>query len=109
MDILSETPADLLIMVLEVTVLFFCLWPVYISGGLGAGDCKLLLTAGVFLPVKQAVIVVISTFFIAALEIILLRLVYRIKREKWKTGAIHFAPSFLGAVLLCQGWQLWPR
>ena len=101
-DILEKRPRDILIMAAEVIVLFICLWPVYSTGGLGAGDCKLLLLAGVFLPVKQAIMVIISTFFIAAIEIVLLWLISRFGKRKQKIEAIHFAPAFLGAVLA--GW-----
>lgn len=101
-DILEKKPLDILIMAAEVIVLFICLWPVYSTGGLGAGDCKLLLLAGVFLPVKQAIMVIISTFFIAAIEIVLLWLISRFGKRKRKIKAIHFAPAFLGAVLA--GW-----
>ncbi len=102
LDIMSEALWDIPVMVLEIVVLFICLWPVFAMGGLGAGDCKLLLMAGVFLPAKQAIFVIVSTFFIAAAESILLILIYRIKREKRKVTAIHFAPAFLLAVLCYQ-------
>lgn len=102
MDIFEKEPWDILSMALEVLVLFFCLWHVFAIGGLGAGDCKLLLLAGVFLPVQQAVLVIISTFFIAAIEIILLWLICRIKRKRQNITEIHFAPSFLLAVLFYQ-------
>lgn len=102
MDILDKTQWDILFMALEVIILFFCLWHVFAIGGLGAGDCKLLLLAGVFLPVKQAILVIASTFFIAAIEIMLLWVLYKIKKEKKSLTAIHFAPSFLAAVLFCQ-------
>lgn len=101
MDILSNTPEDIPVMVLEVTILFFCLWPVYTTGSLGAGDCKLLLTAGVFLPAGQAVFVVISTFFIAAAEIMLRISADSIKRNRRRIKAVRLAPPFLGAVLAC--------
>ena len=101
-DIRIRMPLDIPIMALEVIILFFCLWPVYGMGGLGAGDCKLLLMAGIFLPVQQAIFVIISTFFSAAAQSILLVLLYRIKKEKRKVTSIHFTPSFLLAVLLYQ-------
>lgn len=103
MDILSKTSSDIFVMLPEVIILFFCLWPIYRMGGLGAGDCKLLLLAGICLPVKQAISVIISTFFIAAGEIMLLWLFQKIKREQKKMTAIHFAPSYLLAVLICLG------
>lgn len=101
-DIFGKTPSDILIMVSEVILLFFCLWPIYRMGGLGAGDCKLLLLTGICLPVKQAILVIISTFFIAAAFIILLWLIQRIRKKKNKITAIHFAPHFLMAILICR-------
>lgn len=101
-DLFNEMPSDILVIVPEVIVLFFCLWPIYRMGGLGAGDCKLLLLAGVCLPVKQAVLVIICTFFIAAGEIILLWIIQKIRKEKKKITAIHFAPSFLAAAFICR-------
>lgn len=102
MDLFDKMPSDILIIVPEVTVLFFCLWPVYRMGGLGAGDCKLLLLAGVCLPVKQAVLVIIYTFFVAAAGIILLWFIQKTGKTKSKITAIHFAPSFLLAVFICR-------
>lgn len=101
-DIFDGNPLDILIMIAEVIVLFICLWPVYSTGGLGAGDCKLLMLAGAFLPVNQAVFIVVYTFFIAAAEIILWKLVCKIRREKKEIRSIHVAPVFLMAVLT--GW-----
>ncbi|MDE6951736.1 MAG: prepilin peptidase [Lachnospiraceae bacterium] len=100
--ILCGEPLDILVMTAEVIVLFICLWPVYTAGGLGAGDCKLFLMAGVFLPVKQAVFVVTFTFFIAAVQIVLFVLFCKVKKEKKKIRTIPLAPAFLIAVL--SGW-----
>lgn len=93
--ILGGDPSDMPEMAAEIFVLFICLWPFYLMGGLGAGDCKLLLLAGVFLPVKQAIFVVVSTFFIAAAGIVLSR----------KRKTIPLAPAFFAAVL-AQGVRL---
>ncbi len=93
---------DIFVMAAEVIVLFICLWPIYAMGGLGAGDCKLFLTAGVFLPVKQAFFVVTGTFFIAAAEIVLLTLFYKIKKKKKRIRIIRLAPAFFAALLI--GW-----
>lgn len=87
-DVLDGNPSDILVMMAEVSVLFICLWPFYAMGGLGAGDCKLLLLAGVFLPVKQAIFVVAGTFFIALFEIIV----------AGKRKCIPLAPAFFAAV-----------
>ena len=103
MDIFHKTSSDILVIVPEVLLLFFCVWPVYRMGGLGAGDCKLLLLTGVCLPVKHAISVIIGTFFIAAAEIMLLWIIRRIRKEKKKMTAIRFAPSYLLAVLICLG------
>lgn len=86
--VLGGKPPDILMMAAEVIVLFICLWPFYVAGGLGAGDCKLLLLAGVFLPAKQAIFVVAGTFFIAAIGIIVLK----------KKKSIPLAPAFFLAV-----------
>lgn len=94
-DILDGNPSDLLMMTAEVFVLFICLWPFYAMGGLGAGDCKLLLLAGVFLPAKQAAFVVTGTFFIALLESAVLG------RRK----GIPLAPAFFMAVLAAGLWE----
>lgn len=102
MDILDGNPLDIFTMTAEVIVLFICLWPVYATGGLGAGDCKLLLLAGVFLPVKQAAFVVVGTFLAAAIEIVLLKLICKVKKEKKKIRAVRLAPAFFIAVLI--GW-----
>lgn len=101
-DILERKPFDILTMAAEITVLFICLWPVYAAGGLGAGDCKLLLLAGAFLPVKQAIFVIACTFFAAAAGIVLLTLFYGVKRRKRRVKSIPFAPAFFLAVLI--GW-----
>ena len=98
-DIFGGDPLDIFVMAAEVTILMICLWPVYVMGGLGAGDCKLLLMAGVFLPVKQAIFVITGTFFIAAAEIILLKLLRKIRRQGKEVRAVPFAPAFLLAVL----------
>ena len=100
--ILEGYPPDIFVMAAEVIILFICLWPIYAMGGLGAGDCKLFLTAGVFLPVKQAVFVVAGTFFIAAGEIVLLTLFNKMKKKKRDLRTIRLAPAFFAAVLL--GW-----
>lgn len=100
-DIWGGDPLDVFVMAAEVVTLFICLWPVYVMGGLGAGDCKLLLIAGVFLPVKQAVFVIVSSFFAAAVWIVLWKLVCSMTKKK-KISKIHFAPAFFMAVL--SGW-----
>lgn len=93
--ILDGNSPDILAMAAEITVLFICLWPFYAMGGLGAGDCKLLLLAGVFLPAKQAIFVVVSTFFIAAVQIVL----------SGKRKTIPLAPAFFVAALAGSLWE----
>ena len=101
-DIFGGDPLDIFVMAAEVTILMICLWPVYVMGGLGAGDCKLLLIAGVFLPAKRAVFVIASSFFIAAAGIVLWKLICGMRKEKKKISEIPFAPAFFMAVL--GGW-----
>lgn len=101
-DIFEKTLLDIPVMVLEMIIIFICLWPFYAAGGLGAGDCKLLVLTGVFLPVKEMIFIVAGTFFIAAAGIVILILFFKIKKEDRKIKTVRLAPAFLIAVLL--GW-----
>ncbi len=104
-DILLKDLWDIPTLVLEFLSLFFCLWPVYQTGGLGAGDCKLLLVAGIFLPVKQALFVIIVSFIIAAAGGILQLAIKKALKKKVVTGKIHFSVPLLLAMLLYLGIQ----
>ncbi len=104
-DILLRDLWDIPTLILEFLLLFFCLWPVYQIGGLGAGDCKLLLVAGIFLPVKQALFVIIVSFFIAAAGGILQLVIKKVIKKKAVTGKIHFSVPLLLAMLLYLGIQ----
>lgn len=99
-DIISSNYSDILIMASAVIILFICLWPFYVTGGLGAGDCKLFLMTGVFLPVKQTIFIVAGTFFIAAAWIVLLTVFYKMKKEKKKIKVVRLALAFLITMLL---------
>ena len=99
-DIFSSNYSDILIMAAAVIILFICLWPFYVTGGLGAGDCKLFLMTGVFLPVKQTIFIVAGTFSIAAAWIVLLTVFYRMKKEKKKIKVVRLALAFLITMLL---------
>ena len=52
--------------IVRSVLFFFLLWPVYQIGGLGAGDCKLLLFIGMFLPIKISIFIYISSMVLAA-------------------------------------------
>lgn len=101
-DVFKGYPSDILLMAVEVIVLFICIWPFYAMGGLGAGDCKLFLMTGMFLPVKQTIFVVTGTFIIAAAGFVLLTLFYKITKQEKKMKAVRLAPAFFITVLL--GW-----
>lgn len=96
----KKTPQDIMILIFEVTFLFFCLWPIYQMGGLGAGDSKLLLMTGVFLPVKQALFMIATAFFLAAAAGILKLLADGTHTGKRK---IHFTPPLLASAVLYTG------
>lgn len=99
-DLLLDNLWDIPVLVPEFLLLFFCLWPIYQVGGLGAGDCKLLLIAGIFLPVKQAFFIFIASLFIAAIGGVLLLLTGKLLKKKQGMTKIHFSIPVLGALLL---------
>ncbi len=97
---LSDNLWDIPVLIPEFLLLFFCLWPIYQVGGLGAGDCKLLLMAGIFLPVKQAFFIFTASLFIAAMGGVLLLLTGKLLKKKRGMTRIHFSIPVLGALLL---------
>lgn len=99
-DIFSKNTGDIPVLILELFLLFLCLWPVYQAGGLGAGDCKLLLMTGVFLPVKQVLFVLICSLFFAAGGGVLKMLWEKRVKRKQAAGKVHFSIPLLAAVVL---------
>ncbi len=99
-SVMRKNLSDMLILIPEVLFLFFCLWPVYQIDGLGAGDVKLLLMTGMFLPVKQALFIIITAFFAAAV----LGGFKILTGKAWKRKRkIRFTPPLLLAVFLYLG------
>lgn len=83
-------------LLLQLIISFLCLWPIYQMQGLGAGDCKVLLVASIFLPTKS-----IFSFFLTALIIgaMIGLLKYAIPNCKRK-GKIHFTIPILTSAFL---------
>lgn len=84
------------------TVCALCVtMPVYLIGGLGAGDVKFLAGVASFLPWREWLFVTGAAFVITALYGIIRLLVTRSLH-----GTVHFALPVFAAVLLLQGVRL---
>lgn len=91
----------LILKILEVLLgfafLFLCIWPLYQIRALGAGDCKLILMTGVYLPVK-------TTLLCLGLSL-LLGAVFGVCKLFWQQGkrpcTIHFSLSILASAIIC--------
>ncbi len=99
-SIFQKAPEHIFILLIEVIILFICLWPVYQTGGLGAGDVKLLLTIGIFLPVRQALFIIILSFLITAAAGGVWILADAVRKQKKKRRRIHFTLPVLSAAVL---------
>ena len=86
-------------MVVKVVLFFFLVWPVYQIGGLGAGDCKLLLLIGMFLPIKKSIYIYISSMVLAAVIGVIRNTVRILFLKKDPVSGIHFS-YYIFAVLL---------
>ncbi|WP_026495417.1 prepilin peptidase [Butyrivibrio sp. WCD3002] len=80
---------------LRAIITLICLLPVYIIGGLGGGDLKLLAVTAMFLGYEEIIAVIICSFVIAAFLGILKAIKYRSINQ-----TIHFALPVLISVLL---------
>jgi len=105
-DIFLKNLWDIPVIILEFLSLFVCLWPLYRMSALGAGDCKLLLMTGIFLPVKPVFFIFITSLFIAAAAGVLKMLFYRGLKKKKGMMRIHFSVSVFTAVCLYAG-RVW--
>lgn len=95
--ILSGGESAAMILLFSLVAMFFGLWPLYQLHGLGAGDCKLLLMSGIFLPVNSLFFFVfLSLLFGAGLGI----LKYLWPKCKSK-GTIHFSIPILCSACMC--------
>lgn len=84
---------------LKFFLLFFILWPIYQIGALGAGDCKLLLLIGTFLPMKISVFILISSMTLAAGVGISRNIIRHFFLKKQPISGIHFSGCILLAMI----------
>ncbi len=97
---ITENRYDIGQLFIGTFLLFLCLWTVYQMGGLGAGDCKLLLMTGIFLPVKSTIFITIGAFFIAAAAGVIKLLAGWLAHKEKLPRKIHFSwPVFCMALL----------
>ncbi len=96
----GEGWAALGLMLLGAVGILICLWPIYALGGLGAGDCKLLIMVGTFVPVHSIVPFIMGSFLIAlpcaALEHVL--------PGGNRVGKVHFSVPVLFMALAYLTW-----
>lgn len=86
-----------------IMFLSFCLlYPVYKIGGLGAGDVKLFIMIGSFLPVKRLLYVMIVSFGIGALFSIGKLISEKNYKERWQ-----YLHSYLSDVLRTGEWKVY--
>ena len=84
------------------TVCALCIMmPVYLIGGLGAGDVKFLAGVASFLPYREWFIVTGAAFLLTALYGIV-----RLAVTRSLHGTVHFAVPVFAGVLLLQGVRL---
>lgn len=91
----TEGGSALIRIPLHAVFLLVCLWPLYQLGGLGAGDCKLLMLAGTFLPTKSMIPLIMGSFLIALPFAVVEE---RILRDTIQ-GKVHFSVPVLFAAL----------
>lgn len=81
-----------------VAAAFLILIPVYLIGGIAAGDVKLFMSAASFLSMQDTLSCIVTSFLIAG---VISFAVLILKRNKKKT--IHFAVPILVSVLFLVG------
>ena len=79
---------------------FVLIWPIYQIGALGAGDCKLLLFIGMFLPIKTSIFVFISSMTLAAGFGLARNIIRLFFLKKQPVSGIHFSGCILLALIL---------
>lgn len=134
--VLENGEMGFLMAVMSMTVPVFILYPLFMIGGLGAGDIKLLAVTGCFFTIKETIICIGISFVIGAVLSLLKMLAERnfLQRMKyllsyildvfqsgeWKfyeediedrkrrnEGKIHFALPILLGVLVYKGGISW--
>lgn len=87
-----------------VFVMFGLLLPVYLIGGIGAGDVKLLCMAALLQGMDEAVLCAALSFCLAVIPIPFLLILYRRAHETGEHMKIRFAvPVFVSEMFLLSG------
>jgi len=91
----KTTVSEIIFLILEqlgtFIILFIILFALYKIRALGAGDCKLFLMIGLYLPIKKSLIILVGSLVLAALYGSLRNVIrVLILKKDWLTG-IHFA------------------
>lgn len=75
----------------NILILFIILYALYKAGALGAGDCKLLLMIGMYLPIKKSIEILIGSLVLAAVYGTVRNMVRIIWLKKERIAGIHYA------------------
>lgn len=88
----------------SMTVPIVLLYPLFMIGGLGAGDIKLLAAAGCFLTVKEVVICLGISFFLGAVFSIL-----KMAAEKNFLQRMNYLMSYILDVFKSREWKFYEQ
>lgn len=89
----------------NISIPVILLYLLFLKRALGAGDIKLFSVAGGFLGSKELIMLILTTFLIAA-GLSLLKIIQLIVQKKWHCGEkhfIHFSIAILMGYLCCLG------
>jgi len=103
LNLFLEGQYNLYSMAIGLLMPFLLLYPVFIIGGIGAGDVKLLCVIGIVLGMKSSMIFTVYCFLIAGIIGILKLLFIKIRSEKNKRNfrhKIHFSYAIFAASIL---------
>lgn len=91
----------LLYTVINSLVIIIFLIPIYVIGGIGGGDVKLLAVIGGWVGIKKSVELIIAAFFVTAIVGVILIINDVLKKIKLHTHKIHltYAISIAGILL----------
>lgn len=95
---------DFLLALLSMTVPVLVLYPVFMIGGLGAGDIKLFAAIGCFLPGRSMLICLILSFLIAAFFSLL-----KMAAQHDFLQRMQYLLSYLHDVFTTGSWELYAQ
>jgi len=103
LNLFSPGPYNLYSVVIGLMIPFVLLYPVFMIGGIGAGDIKLLCVIGAVIGMKSCMKFTVSCFIIAGIIGILKLILMEIRGEKNKRYTmhkIHFSYAIVVASIL---------